>query len=122
MELLFLVVILCFNHLLVVLLQNTVKVRGYRFSVATGLKILKELEEVKIDPTTGHICIVSHPLAVFLSKCCASTYGFGMEDSSFIDPMHLMSNEAVEDVCWRVSQFKTELKYALERFSYETTV
>ena len=112
------------EDLLNVSYANTViHVMGYDFTVATGLKLLREMEQVERDPITGKIIIETHPLGVFLSLCstpCKFTYS--SKSRKYLDPLNLQEDTVIEDVLYKVEEFLIELKYAIEKSNNEIEV
>ena len=112
------------EDLLNVSYANTViHVMGYDFTVATGLKLLRELKQVERDPITGKIIIETHPLGIFLSMCstpCKFTYS--SKSRKYLDPLKLQENIIIEDVLYKVEEFLIELKYAIEKSNNEIEV
>lgn len=102
--------------------EYTIVIQRFRFTVATGLRLLKEMEVVDHDKITGHLIISSHPMAVFLNKCYGGQMNYLSEDTYVLDPNGLIGNMSIEDVSYRVEEFKIELKYAIEKFNLETEV
>ena len=112
------------EDLLNVSYANTViHVMGYDFTVATGLKLLREMEQVERDPITGKIIIETHPLGVFLSLCstpCKFTYS--SKSRKYLDPLNLQEDTVIEDVLYKVEEFLIDLKYAIEKSNNEIEV
>ena len=103
--------------------NTVIHVMGYDFTVATGLKLLREMEQVERDPITGKIIIETHPLGVFLSLCstpCKFTYS--SKSRKYLDPLKLQENIIIEDVLYKVEEFLIELKYAIEKSNNEIEV
>lgn len=103
--------------------NTVIHVMGYHFTVATGLKLLREMEQVEREPITGKIIIETHPLGVFLSMCstpCKFTYS--SKPRKYLDPMNLQENIIIEDVLYKVEEFLIELKYAIEKSNNEIEV
>ena len=104
--------------------EYTIQVLEYpRFTVATGIKILKEMEFIDKDKLSGHLIISQHPMAVFLNKCYANQINYLPEEVKVLDPNELLDDDTcIEDISYKVEQFKIELGYALEKFYNETEV
>lgn len=102
--------------------EYTIVIQGFRFTVATGLRLLKEMEMVDHDKITGHLIISSHPMAVFLNKCYGGQMNYLPENTYVLDPNDLLGDMTIEDVSYRVEEFRVELKYAIEKFNNETVV
>ena len=103
--------------------EYTIQVLGYpRFTVATGLKILREMEHIDRDKLTGRLIISDHPMSVFLNKCYAGQMNYLPEETVVLDPNELLGDSTIEDVSYKVEQFKTELGYAIQKFNNETEV
>lgn len=103
--------------------EYTIQVLRYpRFTVATGIKIQKEMEFIDKDKLSGHLIVSQHPMAVFLNKCYAGQMNYLPEDSQVLDPNGLLGDRTIEDVSYRVEEFRVELKYAIEKFNNETVV
>lgn len=102
--------------------EYTIPIQGFRFTVATGIKLLSEMERVDHDKITGYLIISRHPMAVFLNKCYAGQMNYLSEDTHILDPNGLLGNMTIEDISYRVEKFKIELKYAIEKFNLETEV
>ena len=102
--------------------EYTIKVQGFRFTVATGIKLLKEMEVIDYDRLTGHLLLSQHPMAVFLNKCYGGQMNYLPEETKVLDPNGLLGNIIIEDVACRVKEFKTELKYAIEKFNNKTVI
>lgn len=103
--------------------NTVIHVMGYHFSVATGIKLLRELKQVERDPITGKIIIETHPLGVFLSLCstpCKFTYS--SKSRKYLDPLKLQENIIIEDVCFKEDEFLIQLKYAIEKSNNEIEV
>ena len=103
--------------------NTVIHVMGYHFSVATGIKLLRELKQVERDPITGKIIIETHPLGVFLSLCstpCKFTYS--NKSRKYLDPLNLQEDTVIEDVLYKVEEFLIELKYAIEKSNNEIEV
>ena len=112
------------EDLLNVSYANTViRVMEASFSVATGLKLLREMEQVEREPITGKYIINAHPMGVFLSMCsttCKFTYS--NKPRKYLDPLNLQDDTVIEDVLYKVEEFLIELKYAIEKSNNETEV
>lgn len=108
----------------VVYAEYTIQVLGYpRITVATAIKILKEMEFIDKDKLSGHLIVSQHPMAVFLNKCYAGQMNYLPEEVKVLDPNDLLDDDTcIEDVSYKVEQFKVELGYALEKFYNETEV
>lgn len=102
--------------------EYTIEVQGYRFSVATGIKLMKEMQVIDHDRVTGHLILSQHPMAIFLNKCYAGSMNYLSEETKILDPNGLLGDTAIEDIIYRVDAFLIELKYAIEKFNLETEV
>lgn len=101
--------------------EYTVSVLGFpSITVATGIKILKEMEHIDKDKLTGHLIISDHPMSVFLNKCYGGQLNYLPDETVVIDPNNLLGDSTIEDVSYKVEQFKIELGYAIEKFKNET--
>ena len=100
-----------------------IHVMGYHFSVATGLKLLKDMERVEREPITGKYVVNTHPLGIFLSMCsvpCKFNYSF--QPRTYVDPLGFKEDTIIEDVCYKIEEFLIQLKYAIEKSNNETEV
>lgn len=112
------------EDLLSVSYANTfVEVMGYRFTVATGVKLLQEIEHVKRNPFNGNYMIDNHPMGIFLSMCSVSfKVDYAYEPRRFVDPVGLVGDTVIEDMSYKVEEFLIQLKYAIQKSNYETEV
>lgn len=103
--------------------KTYIEVLGYRFTVATGLNLLRDVEQVKRDPFSGKLAISTHPLGIFLSMCsvpCKFNYSF--QPRTYVDPLGFKEDTIIEDVCYKIEEFLIQLKYAIEKSNNETEV
>ena len=103
--------------------KTYIEVLGYHFSVATGLKLLKDMERVEREPITGKYVVNTHPLGIFLSMCsvpCKFNYSF--QPRTYVDPLGFKEDTIIEDVCYKIEEFLIQLKYAIEKSNNETEV
>lgn len=99
------------------------EVLGYKFSVATGLKLLQDMEQVKREPITGKYIINTHPLGLFLSMCSVPCkFNYTCEPRKLVDPLGLNTETIIEDVNYKIEEFLIELKYAIEKSNRETDI
>lgn len=112
------------EDLLNVSYANTfIDVLGYRFTVATGLKLLRDMEQVEREPFTGKFVINNHPMGIFLSMCSPSCkYTYADEPREYLDPLGLEGDTVIEDVCCKTEEFLIELKYAIEKSNHEAEI
>lgn len=62
-------------------------------------------------------------MVIFLNKCYAGQMNYLPEEVKVLDPNDLLDDDTcIEDVSYKVEQFKVELGYALEKFYNETEV
>lgn len=103
--------------------KTVITVMGYPFTMATGLRILQDIEQVKRDPVTGDLRITTHPIGIFLSMCSVpDKYVYTNEPKDYVDPLSLLENTVLEDVCYKIDKFLIELKYAIENANYHTLI
>ncbi len=103
--------------------KTFIKVLGYQFTVATGLKLLREMEQVKRDPITGRIVIDTHPMGVFLSMCSAPCkFIYSSEPINYVDPLGFAGDTVIEDVLFKEEEFLIQLRYAIKKSNNETEI
>lgn len=100
-----------------------IQVLGHQFTVATGIKLLHEMTQVVKEPVTRHIVTNYHPMSIFLSMCSApSNFYYSSRKRGYLDPLGLKEDLIIEDVLYKVEEFLTHLRYAIEKSIQETEV
>lgn len=103
--------------------KTYLNVMGYQFTVATGLKLIQDMEHVKREPITGKYIVNNHPMGLFLSMCSAPLkFNYCCEPRKYIDPLGLKEDTVVEDVLYKVEEFLIQLKYDIEKSNNETEI
>lgn len=100
-----------------------ISVLGYSFTVATGLKLLQEMEQIKREPYTNKYILNTHPFGVFLSMCSVPCkFNYSYEPRKYVDLLGLEDNTVIEDVNYKIEEFLIHLRYAIEKSNNETDI
>lgn len=103
--------------------KTYIEVLGYRFTVATGLNLLRDVEQVKRDPFSGKLVVSTHPLGIFLSMCSVPCkFNYSKQPRTYVDPLGFEDDTIIEDVCYKIEEFLIQLKYAIEKSNNETEI
>ena len=102
--------------------EYTIEVMGFRFTVSTGVQLLRELQSVDHDKLTGHLIVSTHPMCIFLNKCYGGNMNYLPSENVILDPNHLLGDTIIEDVMWKADEFLIELGNAIQRFIHTTSV
>jgi len=103
--------------------KTYITVMGYRFTVATGLKLLQDMEQAKREPVTGNYIVNTHPMGIFLSMCSVPCkFCYSCQPKKYLDPLELEGDTVIEDVSYKIEEFLIQLKYEIEKSNNETEV